>query len=505
MDPSSVPPKIYRSRSEAYAQKGQFDLAIADMDSFIRLDGSAEGYSLQGGLFLAKGDYARAMANFDTLQKMEPTNWRPSALRGLANLMAGRYAAAEPDLAKAVAANPTEERFVLLLYVAQSRNGEDGRATLVKNAAKITSSRWPAPLVALLAKGATQAAVLNAAADSDTLTTQDHDRVAYYYLGEQAMIAGHVAEAQKLFQRVVALGRPSLEKDSSVEYMAAEAELRGKPALPPIQIGQADRVGPDIRGMNRPTTPAAAALPNGNYYALVIGINRYPPPVQQLKTAVHDAEAIAKDLQDLYGFRVTLLRDGEATRARIITAIRGYRNSLGPNDNLLIYYAGHGFSDKEADKAYWLPVDADSVESPNAIIADDLTTDVRVQNARHVLIISDSCYSGGLTRDVDTRPPTVEQQAYVLKMLSGKSRTLMASGGDEPVSDKGADGHSVFANAVLQALEHPDQTMFTASDLFYHSIRQRVAGNSAQTPEYEFIKNSGHDNGDFVFVRKGGQ
>ena len=495
-DPSAVPAKVYENRAQAYEQKGEHDLAIADMDTFIRLDGTTEGYSERGMLELANGDYRHALVDFD---KMEQTGWRSYALRGLANVMAGNYAAAEGELTKALAASPDNVRLVLLLYVAQSRGGKDGWENLLQNSLKLKGTSWPTPLAGLLAQGALQAQILQAAADSDPLTTRDHDRVAYYYLGQQAMIEGHVAEAQTLFRQVIALGRPPLDKDSSVEYMAAEAELRGKTSIPPIQIAG---VGPAERGLIPQTAPVATTVSNGNYYALVIGINRYPAPVRPLQTAVHDAEAIAKDLQDLYGFRVTLLRDGEATRARIITAIRGYRNALGPNDNLLIYYAGHGFSDKEADKAYWLPVDADSVESPNAIIADDLTTDVRVQNARHVLIISDSCYSGGLTRDVDTRPPTTEQQAYVLKMLGGKSRTLMASGGDEPVSDKGADGHSVFANAVLQALEHPEQTMFTASDLFYHSVLQRVAGSSAQTPEYDFIKNSGHDNGDFVFVRR---
>ena len=501
-DTKSALSKDYMHRAEAYAESGDVDSAIADMKQALPGCDPSDCLTDRGTMYLQKGDYSAAIADFDKVRELMPNSWRPYAMLGLAHLFGGQFAVAEADLTRALAADPSNARIGLMLYVAQSRSGKDGRGLLVKNSEKFTGLSglsWPSVLVLLIEVGETPAEVLKAAANPNEATTRDNDRVAYYYLGQEAMVAGHLDEARKLFQQVIALGRPPFQNDSSVEFMAAEAELRGKPTVPPIQIAEAE---PDNRGMNRPVTPAAAAFPNGNYYALVIGINRYPAPVPPLKTAVHDAEAIAKDLQDLYGFQVTLLRDGEATRARIITAIRGYRNALGPNDSLLIYYAGHGFSDKEADKAYWLPVDADSVESPNAIIADDLTTDVRVQNARHVLIISDSCYSGGLTRDVDTRPPTVERQAYVLKMLSGKSRTLMASGGDEPVSDKGAEGHSVFADAVLQALEHSDQTMFTASDLFYHSVLQRVAGNSAQTPEYEFIKNSGHDNGDFVFVRK---
>jgi hypothetical protein len=78
----------------------------------------------------------------------------------------------------------------------------------------------------------------------------------------------------------------------------------------------------------------------------------------------------------------------------------------------------------------------------------------------------------------------------------------MASGGDEPVSDSGTDGHSVFAYAVLRSLQQAIQPVFTASDLFYGSVRQQVAGKSDQLPQYSVIRNSSHDEGDFVFMKR---
>ena len=47
-----------------------------------------------------------------------------------------------------------------------------------------------------------------------------------------------------------------------------------------------------------------------------------------------------------------------------------------------------------------------------------------------------------------------------------------------------------------------DQVAFTAEELFYRFVKQSVAGNAEQTPEYSIIRNSGHDGGDFVFVKK---
>jgi len=248
-------------------------------------------------------------------------------------------------------------------------------------------------------------------------------------------------------------------------------------------------------------TDAAQLVSGGRYYAIVIGINKYPAPLPQLKTAVNDARAVANLLEKSYGFKTTPLLDKDATRVNILNTINHFRDTLGENDSLLIYYAGHGYSDKVADKAYWLPVDADSIYSSNRIIADELTTDVRVQNARHVLIISDSCYSGGLSRDIDSPEESVGRTVFLDRMARSRSRTLMASGGDEPVSDTGTDGHSVFAYAVLRSLQQSTQSVFTASDLFYGSVRQQVAGKSDQVPQYSIIRNSSHDEGDFVFIK----
>jgi TPR repeat protein/uncharacterized caspase-like protein len=256
------------------------------------------------------------------------------------------------------------------------------------------------------------------------------------------------------------------------------------------------------RGLSAADADVQTENSSGNYYALVIGIDKYSAPMPMLKTAASDAKAVASTLAERYGFNVISLLDQDATRAHILNALNQYRFSLNESDNLIIYFAGHGYSDKDAERAYWLPIDAESVMSANRISADDLTSVVRTLRARHVLIVSDSCYSGALTRDPDMPTRSDGQPAFLNRMLKGRSRTLMASGGDEPVSDDGTEGHSVFAYAVLTALKQDDQPMFTASDLFYGRVRQQVAGKSHQVPRYDYIRNSNHEDGDFVFVRK---
>ncbi|HMG87811.1 MAG TPA: caspase family protein [Terracidiphilus sp.] len=242
----------------------------------------------------------------------------------------------------------------------------------------------------------------------------------------------------------------------------------------------------------------------GNFYALVIGINDYHAPLPQLKTPVNDAQAVGKVLEQSYGFKVQYLLNGDATRFNILDALGKYEGTLQPADNLVIYFAGHGYLDPKTKRAYWMPYDANSMLSPNRIISDELMNDVSDAPARHVLVISDSCYSGDLanTRSVGSGIEA-GTPAVIARMLGRKSRNLMASGGEETVSDTGVDGHSVFAGVLLRALAENVNSMFTASSLFYGNIKDSVVGNSTQTPEYAVIPNSTHNGGDFVFVRNG--
>jgi uncharacterized caspase-like protein len=247
-----------------------------------------------------------------------------------------------------------------------------------------------------------------------------------------------------------------------------------------------------------PAPPIPA--PAGRYVALLIGNNAYQH-MEKLKTAVNDAEKVAALLGELYGFETKVLLN--AGREKIITAINEHRRSLTDQDHLLIYYAGHGIFDREVNKAYWLPVDARETDNANWVSADDVTTNIRGIRARHVLIISDSCYSGAIVRETPLRLTTpAERERYIEKMMQGTSRFLMASGGNEPVVDGGGGGHSVFANALLRGLRQMDAPVFTAEELFFRFVKEPVAGKSDQTPEYSPLRNSGHESGGFVFIRR---
>ncbi|MCP3923059.1 MAG: hypothetical protein GY714_10780 [Desulfobacterales bacterium] len=239
---------------------------------------------------------------------------------------------------------------------------------------------------------------------------------------------------------------------------------------------------------------------NGSYHALIIGNNNYEH-LPDLKTAVNDARVIDQILRKTYGFQTHLLING--SKRSISRAINAYRKKLTADDHFLIYYAGHGHFDKQVNKAYWWPVDAETDDDTNWIIADTITTNIKRIASKHILIIADSCYSGTLTRSASAKMKTgMKNSEYINKMLRRNSRTLIASGGNEPVADGGGEGHSIFAASLIKELKNKKESLFTAENLFYENIKESVAGKSSQVPQYSIIRNSGHEGGDFVFRKK---
>ena len=232
----------------------------------------------------------------------------------------------------------------------------------------------------------------------------------------------------------------------------------------------------------------------GNYHALVIGNADYQD-LPKLQTAVVDAEAVAKILDEEYGFRVKLLTD--VTREDMIDAFDILREELGENDNLLVYHAGHGWLDEASSRGYWQPVNAQINRRLQWMSNATLTDSLKALKAKHVMLVADSCYSGVLTRSIKVPDRTID---YIERMASRRARVVLTSGGLEPVMDSGGGKHSVFAEQFLKVLKN-NTGVLDRTQLF-EQVRRPVVLAAPQTPQYSDIRFSGHDGGDFLFVRK---
>ena len=161
----------------------------------------------------------------------------------------------------------------------------------------------------------------------------------------------------------------------------------------------ADSRGIVIQPIDKSVKPAAT---NGIYRALVIGNNDYMDEKgkwKSLSTAVADARAVADLLKKQYGFTDIKLLEN-ATRRDVLIALEDLGRKSLKNDNVLIYYAGHGFLDDETNKGFWVPVDASGSDHTtflrNSTIRDEVSG--IAARVKHTLLISDSCFSGSLLR-----------------------------------------------------------------------------------------------------------
>ena len=255
-------------------------------------------------------------------------------------------------------------------------------------------------------------------------------------------------------------------------------------------------------------TSPADDMDFGRYFALVIGNEDYTK-IDSLRTPVNDARRLATLLRDKYGFGVTLMLN--ATRLEVMETVNDLNQHLGENDNLLVYYAGHGARVKtgEIESGYWLPVNADAPPRDTFWVSNEFVTGHLARlSARRVLVIADSCYAG-LLADSPTFLMMEEDlelsDATLRYRLPKRSRLLLSSGGDRPVLDEGAPSHSVFASVLLETLENNDSIL--SGPQLYAAIEEKVYRRAAQVgfdqrPEYKIIKSAGHEVGDFFFVPK---
>jgi len=253
------------------------------------------------------------------------------------------------------------------------------------------------------------------------------------------------------------------------------------------------------------TKVPAPSFISGRYRALIVGNDNYHDPQKRwpsLKTAVAGARAMADMLKNRYNFDDVQLLEN-ATRREMLIALDELGRDVLPNDNVLVYYAGHGFLDSETGKGYWVPVDAVGTDQTtflrNSSIRDELNT--IAARGRHTLLIADSCFSGSLLRSgTRSLPPQTNSERYYQKVAQKKSVQIMAAGGVEYVDDNyRSTGHSPFTHFLLNELEYSNQPLLTVSELS-QNVEKAVANNVSQVPETGVLQGAGDELGEFIFI-----
>ena len=212
-----------------------------------------------------------------------------------------------------------------------------------------------------------------------------------------------------------------------------------------------------------------------------------------------DAHKVHKVLTQRYTFEpenAQLLTN--PTRTQIIEAFDELQRKVKPNDNLLVFYAGHGLWSGDEKDAYngtgfWLPTDAKKTSTANNLRNTTVQDYLAAIPAKHILVISDACFGGSLfrkTKSINIAPPDIEKQ-YALK-----SRKGMTAGNLKEVPDI-----SIFTNQLVKTLQNNTAPYYSSYDLFT-AIRKPVLSNTNNTPIHLPIQDTGDAAGYFIFIRR---
>jgi len=233
----------------------------------------------------------------------------------------------------------------------------------------------------------------------------------------------------------------------------------------------------------------------GKNFAVIIGISKYSDPAMpDLFYPIFDARKVAEVISANYTFdRKNVLLLENPVKARITKSLDSLEKLITPEDNLLIFYAGHGNWDEKKSIGYWLPSDAAARSLSNWLMNSIITTFVSESKARHTMVIADACFGGSIFR---TRALPPEEVKSISDMYRKTSKKAMTSGDLMEVPDE-----SVFVKTFLEQLAANREDYLPAEKLFF-SIKPSIVKQVDLIPQFGTIKNAGDQGGDFIFFRR---
>lgn len=289
------------------------------------------------------------------------------------------------------------------------------------------------------------------------------------------------------FQRVRGLtdsGAPRLNEPIAAPVApSVESEARGiKPSLPPLASSDAN---------------VSLASP-GRYHALVIAVQDYlDDSINDLDYPIQDAQNMVAALTANYTFdasNITFLKN--PTKDQVSNAFDLLIEQVAARDNLLIFYAGHGYWDERLKQGFWLLADAKKNFRANWLSNGTIRDYINGIHSKHTLLISDACFSGGIFK---TRAAFSSGPSRALEELyKSPSRKAMTSGSMKEVPDK-----SVFVSFLIKKLQENAEPFLSVQTLFTN-LREPVTNNSpnSQVPQFGVIRETGDEDGEFVFIRR---
>jgi WD40 repeat protein len=232
-----------------------------------------------------------------------------------------------------------------------------------------------------------------------------------------------------------------------------------------------------------------APKPNPRLYVLAIGINDYAD-VPDVPFADRSAQQFAEISQKLLGAQpqnVIVLTDGQATLGRLLSRLNTLLNRLGPQDQLLFYYAGHGVPSKDASHAYLLAQDGGpgSYQQPDLQLGQIYAVIVKSKVGQAKIFI-DACFSGRSGKDsivFEGIAPVVVSPRQNFPD-STRLAVMTAGRGDQFSNQHKGRGHRLFSYHLMKLILEEGPKLEIGQ--LHQRLRQRVLDESRRIgPEFE--------------------
>lgn len=224
---------------------------------------------------------------------------------------------------------------------------------------------------------------------------------------------------------------------------------------------------------------------------LLIGIDKYHHH-KKLATCVKDVTDFRDILLEKFDFiesEMYELLNENATNRSIQDTLSGLCQTLSIEDNLIMFFSGHGAFSAEEERGFWIPVDATN-DYTTWLPNETIIAFIQKMRCRHIFLISDSCFSNSLL---------LQENPKSLKEYNKRaSRWALTSAYDESYSPKDPDSNSLFAESIIEFLEESDSD-FRISTLIEY-VKTNFTGNVLQTPQGYPIKVNGHKGGELILT-----
>jgi hypothetical protein len=214
------------------------------------------------------------------------------------------------------------------------------------------------------------------------------------------------------------------------------------------------------RGTSSGAGPSPAAG-GGTVYGVFVGISDYGGRANNLSYTADDARRVSRAMTQGAGMRPEngiILTDAQATADNVRQAIRQMGSRVGPDDVFIFFYSGHGNRVARAGGYQQSDPDAmdETIELYDAGISDDEMNQLLESVKGHIsLIVLDSCFSGGFSKDIITVPGRMglfSSEEDVTSAVAAKFRAggFLAQFMADAVGEKYADADE---DGLISALE----------------------------------------------------